>query len=139
MNTRNLMLLPKKKLDNLYSRGSFLHYPEGFYEGKPLFFLFSFKLIPLNWLASLFWKGKYFYEVGRLFCNKLLWFKLFYGRFYFGKSSFDKKSCIVLDYHKSSLIGFFARDEIRSVGDNLFLGRAYFLGIFTCYFVLNSN
>lgn len=137
MDVRNLRIFSRKQLDKSYSKGSFLHYPDCFYEGKPLFFLGPLKLFPLNWFAGLFWKGKDFHDTGRLFCNKILWFKLFYGRFYLSKSKFDKKSCIVLDYRWSSVIGFFVKDEIRSVGNDLFLGRTYFFGLFTCYFVLN--
>lgn len=139
MNVRNLMFLSRKQLGKFYSKGSFLRYPNGFYRGKPLCFFFGLRLLPLNWLVSLLWKGKNFSGLGRLFSNKIFWFNFFYGRFYLGKSRFDEKSCIVLDYHKSSLIGFFVRDEIRSIGTNLFLGRVYFLKFFTCYFILSES
>ncbi len=139
MNVRNLLFLSRKQLDKFYSKGSFLRYPEGSYQGKPLFFLFGLRLLPLNWLVSLFWKGKTFSVLGRLVSNKILFWNLFYGRFSIGKSRFDKKSCIVLNYSKSSFIGFFVKDEIRRVNDELFLGRAYVFGVFTCYFVLNAS
>ena len=138
MNFENAIRLSRKNLDKIYSKGSYLEYPNGFYKGKPLFFLFNLKLTPINFLINLIWRGKQFNEKGRLLSNKIFSLNIFYGRYYLEKSKFDSKPAITLNYYKSSVIGFLVKDEIRKIGDNLYLGRAYFLGKFICYFVLAS-
>ena len=42
-----------------------------------------------------------------------------------GKSLFDGKPAIVLDYTKTSLVAEHIRDEIRQIAPNTYLGRVY--------------
>jgi len=44
---------------------------------------------------------------------------------YKGKSWFDNKECIVLDYSKTSLLAKHIRDEIRQIGPGLYLGVVF--------------
>ena len=138
MEFENAVGLSRKSLDKLYAAGSYLEYPNGKYKGRPLFFISNLKLTPLNFLVNILWKGKEFNSTGRLLSNKILFLNLFYGRYYLGKSKFDSTSTIILDYSKSSIVGFFVKDEIRKIGDNLFLGKAYVFGKFICYFLLKN-
>lgn len=47
------------------------------------------------------------------------------AKVYKGKSWFDDKECIVIDYSKTSLLAKCIRDEIREVSPGLYLGLVY--------------
>ena len=55
---------------------------------------------------------------------------------YRGKSWFDGKECIVLDYSKRSVVARFVRDEIRRVAPGLYLGLVFLKRTRTIYFTL---
>ena len=44
---------------------------------------------------------------------------------YKDKSWLDGKECIVLDYSNTSLVAKWIRDEIRQIGDGVYLGKVY--------------
>ena len=44
---------------------------------------------------------------------------------YKGESWFDGKECIVLDYSKTSIVASRIRDEIRQIGQGMYLGIVY--------------
>ena len=73
------------------------------------------------------WKGKVFDpEEGELI--NLIGIgkhKLIVAKVYKGKSWFDGKECIVLDYSKTSLVAKWVRDEIREVAPSIYLGLVY--------------
>jgi hypothetical protein len=73
------------------------------------------------------WKGKVFEpEKGELI-NRigLIEYKLIVAKVYKGKSWFDDKECIVIDYADTSLIAHWVRDEIREVAPGIYLGLVY--------------
>ena len=73
------------------------------------------------------WKGKVFEpEKGELI-NRIgpIEHKLIVAKVYKGKSWFDDKECIVIDYSNTSLIAHWIRDEIREVAPGIYLGLVY--------------
>ncbi len=73
------------------------------------------------------WKGKTFDAKRSAITNQISSFGLnaIIGKIYEGPSVFDHKQCIVLDYSETSLIAGWLRDEIRQIGQDLYLGKAY--------------
>jgi hypothetical protein len=73
------------------------------------------------------WKGKIFEpEKGQLI-NRigLIEHPLIVANVYKGKSWFDDKECIVIDYSKTSILARSIRDEIREVAPGIYLGLVY--------------
>jgi hypothetical protein len=73
------------------------------------------------------WKGKVFEpEKGQLI-NRIgpIEHRLIVADVFKGKSWFDDKECIVIDYSKTSLIAKWIRDEIREVSPGIYLGLVY--------------
>lgn len=80
------------------------------------------------WLARWFlWQGKVFNAAGKCLINRItaFSFKAIKAEVYPGKSWFDDKECIVIDYSKTSLVAKFVRDEIRQVAPGLYLGQVF--------------
>ncbi len=73
------------------------------------------------------WQGKVFDASAGELRNKILPIGLhaIVAKVYKGTSWYDSKECIVLDYSKTSLIAHWIRDEIRQVGDGVYLGIVY--------------
>jgi hypothetical protein len=73
------------------------------------------------------WKGKIFHpEKGQLI-NRIgiIEHPLIVANVYKGKSWFDDKECIVIDYSKTSILAHSIRDEIREVAPGIYLGLVY--------------
>ena len=73
------------------------------------------------------WKGKVFEpEKGELI-NRIgiIEHRLIVAKVYKGKSWFDDKECIVIDYSKTSFLAHSIRDEIREVAPGIYLGLVY--------------
>lgn len=82
----------------------------------------------LAWLARWFlWQGKVFNAARNGLINRITAFSLkaIKAEVYAGKSWFDGKDCIVIDYSKTSLVAKFIRDEIRQVAPGLYLGQVF--------------
>lgn len=73
------------------------------------------------------WQGKVFDPDKGQLLNKVSPFGIHAVRadVYLGTSWLDDKSCIVLDYSKTSLVAHWVRDEIRLVAPGLYLGIVY--------------
>ena len=73
------------------------------------------------------WQGKVFDSAKGELQNKILPIGLhaIIAKVYKDKSWYDGKECIVLDYSHTSLIAQWIRDEIRQVGDGVYLGIVY--------------
>jgi hypothetical protein len=84
------------------------------------------------------WQGKVFDARHGTLRNKILplGHKAIVAQVYHGKSWFDKKECIVLDYSKTSLLAQWVRDEIRQIGPNTYLGIVYWRKTKTIDFAL---
>ena len=73
------------------------------------------------------WQGKTFDASQGTLRNRILPFGLnaIIAKVYTGKSWFDEKNCIVLDYSETSLLAHWIRDEIRMIGPGLYFGIVY--------------
>jgi hypothetical protein len=73
------------------------------------------------------WKGKDFDPRGSSLRNLIspFGFRLIRARVYEQASWLDGRPCIVLDYSKTSLVARKIRDEIREVGDDVYLGLVF--------------
>jgi hypothetical protein len=73
------------------------------------------------------WKGKDFDPQGSSLRNLIspFGFRLIRARVYEQASWLDGKPCIVLDYSKTSLVARKIRDEIREVGNGVYLGLVF--------------
>ena len=124
----DLMKMTQAQLDDLFKRSPAGPIPEGEAQGTAI-------IAPgteLEGTAAKFihffaWQGKVFDpEKGQL-RNKILPFglKAIIANVYKDISWFDGKECIVLDYSNTSLVAHWIRDEIRHVGDGVYLGIVY--------------
>jgi hypothetical protein len=73
------------------------------------------------------WQGKVFDPDGRGLRNLVSPFgiRAVRARVYRDLSWSDQGACIVLDYAHTSLVAHWIRDEIRSVGQGVYLGNVY--------------
>ena len=73
------------------------------------------------------WQGKVFDAAKGELRNKLLPFgvQAVIAKVYKDASWYDGKECIVLDYSHTSLLAHWIRDEIRQVGDGVYLGIVF--------------
>ena len=73
------------------------------------------------------WQGKVFDAAKGELRNKLLPFgvKAVIAKVYKDTSWYDGKECIVLDYSQTSLLAHWIRDEIRQVGEGVYLGIVF--------------
>ncbi len=94
--------------------------PCGYYKGKAIYCKGRFGSRLRSGLTKLVWEGKHF-ECDTI-VNQWKAVKMLPGKVYRGKSWYDGKPSIILDYRNSSLLWRKVRDEIRQVGPNLYLG-----------------
>ena len=73
------------------------------------------------------WQGKVFDPATGTLKNRIGPFGLnaIIARVYKDASWFDQKECIVLDYSETSVVAHWIRDEIRLIGEGLYLGLVY--------------
>jgi len=73
------------------------------------------------------WKGKVFDAARGELRNEILpiGLKVVIAKVYKDSSWYDGRECIALDYSKTSLVAHWIRDEIRQVGQGVYLGIVY--------------
>ncbi|KUL53058.1 hypothetical protein ADL22_04560 [Streptomyces sp. NRRL F-4489] len=83
------------------------------------------------------WRGKVFDPDGYL-SNRMTSFDVLaiQAQVYKGPSLMDERECIVIDYSKISLAARGVRDEMRQVGEGLYLGVVWLFGIRVGWFAL---
>ena len=111
--------------------------PDGESHGTAVFFPGSIINSPTQILAGLIWQGKVFDTTDGVLVNKVFGFDAIKAEIFYGPSLFDGQNAIIIDYRNTSILANRIRDEIRQVGPNLYLGRAYLRGIFFDYMVVN--
>jgi hypothetical protein len=123
-----LMKMTQAQLDDLFKKSPAGPIPNGEAQGTAIIAPGTViegeaaKLIHL-----LAWQGKVFDASAGELRNKILPFglKAIIAKVYKDKSWYDGKECIALDYSNTSLIAHWIRDEIRQVGDGVYLGIVY--------------
>ena len=125
---RQLLALNQKQLDDLFAASLPGPIPSGKGQGiamianGTLFGTISRKLI--NWFI---WKGKFFRPETKDLKNRLTPFGILgiRAKVYVDKSWKAPGDAIILDYSKTSIVASFIRDEIRSVGPGVYLGKVF--------------
>ncbi|MET8612441.1 MULTISPECIES: hypothetical protein [Streptomyces] len=93
---------------------------------------------PLAWLVrTAVWRGKVFDHEGYL-SNRMTSFDVLaiVAQVYKGPSLMDEQECIVIDYSRISLVARGVRDEMRQVGEGLYLGVVWLFGCRVGWFAL---
>lgn len=139
-----LMQYSQTELDSLYAQSPAGVIPNGSSDGKAVFFADSLLTVPTTLLASLIWQGKVFDSEQGVLVNRVFGFHAIKAEVYKGQSFYDGAEAIIVDYQNTSLLVGSIRDEIRQVGEQLYLGRAYFRmsdthGIFVLNFILDFS
>jgi len=133
--------MSRRELDVLFAASSPGRVPAGLTRGTVLVATGTLLARPLAKIAgALAWKGKVFSADGASLVNLVTPFAVHAVRanVHVDKSLSDGAPCIVIDYSKTSFIAKFVRDEIREVEPDIFLGKAYVLGLPTVFFALET-
>ena len=123
-----LMKMSQTELDDLFKASPAGPIPNGEAEGTAIIApgteLEGFAAKLIHFFA---WQGKVFDAQKGELRNKISPFglKAIVAKVYKSASWFDNKECIVLDYSQTSLVARDIRDEIRQVGDGVYLGIVY--------------
>ncbi len=124
----DLMKMSQAQLDDLFRNSPAGPIPVGEAEGTAIIAPGSaIEAEAAKLVHLLAWQGKVFDAAKGQLVNRLLPMGIhaIIADVYMDKSWFDGKECIALDYSKTSLIAHWIRDEIRQVGDGVYLGIVY--------------
>ena len=123
-----LLAMSQKELDDLFSSSPAGDIPNGEAQGTAIIAPGTVLSAETASLINIFgWQGKTFDAEHGTLTNRILAFGLnaIVAQVYQGKSWFDNKECIVLDYSKTSLLAKHIRDEIRQIGPGMYLGIVF--------------
>ncbi len=123
-----LMKMTQTQLDDLFKASPAGEMPDGEAAGVAIVGPGTFWERCISKFARWFlWQGKVFDRGGGQLVNSvsIAHLKAIKANVYKGDSWLDGKECIVLDYSKTSLVARKVRDEIRQVGDGVYLGVVY--------------
>lgn len=125
-----LRSMSRQELDDLFRASAAGPVPRGRARGTALIVPGTFiDRILRGLIRLLVWRGKSFRTAGdRTFLKNLispLSVELFRAEVYVDDSWFDAGPTVVLDYSESSFLVKMIRDEIRLVGDGLYLGQVF--------------
>ena len=123
-----LLAMSQKELDDLFSSSPAGDIPNGEAQGTAIIAPGTVLSAETASLINIFgWQGKTFDAEHGTLTNRILAFGLnaIVAQVYQGKSWFDNKECIVLDYSKTSLLAKHIRDEIRQIGPGMYLGVVF--------------
>ena len=126
--TAQLLAMSQKELDDLFSSSPAGDIPNGEANGTAIIAPGTILSAETASLINIFgWQGKTFDAEHGTLTNRILAFGLnaIVAQVYKGKSWFDNKECIVLDYSKTSLLAKHIRDEIRQIGPGMYLGIVF--------------
>jgi len=128
---RDLKSMSRRELDELFRKSPAGPVPKGPSRGTALIVPGGFLDRILGGLVRLFvWKGKQFRTDadGSASLKNLispLSIELFRAEVYPEESWFSDGPAVILDYSESSILVRMIRDEIRQVGDGLYLGQVF--------------
>ena len=123
-----LMKMSQSELDDLFKKSPAGPIPNGDADGTAIIAPGT-KLegIAAKFVHHYLWQGKVFDAKAGTLRNKILpiGIKEIMAKVYKQDSWYDGKESIVLDYSHTSLIAQWIRDEIRQVGEGVYLGIVY--------------
>jgi hypothetical protein len=123
-----LMQMTQAQLDDLFKQSPAGPIPDGEAEGTAIIAPGTASGGAAAKFIHLFvWQGKVFDVKKGELRNKILpvGFRAIVAKVYKDTSWYDGKECIALDYSHTSLLARWVRDEIRQVGDGVYLGIVY--------------
>jgi hypothetical protein len=127
------------EVDQLFREGEVGQIPNGQAEGTAIFWPGSLtEPLVERIVHSIAWQGKVVSAEERSLKNRILPVGLnaIAADVYKGRSWFDGRDCIVLDYSQRSIVAKWVRDEIRRVAPGLYLGLVYLRKTRLIYFTL---
>jgi hypothetical protein len=127
--TDQLLRLSQLQLDEIFTNSPPGEIPDGEAEGVAIVWPGTFRARCVAWFARWFlWQGKVVDRAAGCLVNRIsvLSIKGIKANVYKDKSWMDGKECIVLDYSKTSVVAKRVRDEIRQVGDRVYLGKVFY-------------
>lgn len=130
------------QLDDLFAASPSGPLPDGATDGVALLAPgYALNRTIAQTVRILAWQGKTFYRAHGILTNRItpLGLPSVVAFVYEAASWFDGRSCIVLDYSRTSLIARFIRDEIRLIAPTLYLGRVYLAGRYVFGFALRCS
>lgn len=124
--------MTQAEIDKLYAESKAGPIPDGDSKGTTIVFPDSpaYETTKAQEASGLVWEGKIFNcpnpeGPGKLI-NKVGGNLIFEAEVYYGASGHDGRKCIILDYSKAPEFAHLKfKDEIRKVGDGVYLGRMY--------------
>jgi hypothetical protein len=131
-----LLKMSCEQLDQLFANSPAGSLPDG--ESRDSVIACTWFRKVFAWLVHcLFWQGHVFDAKNGAVINRItpFSFRAVKGVLKPGKSLFDQKDCIAIDYTTTSFIARPIRDEIRQVAPGLYLGRVYVWNKTVGYFV----
>ncbi len=120
---KQLQRLSEHELEQLYAQADAAPFPVGFVRGQVLTLSGPLPKVGAR-LSGLVWKGKHFDENGR-FINQWAGFRAFASHAAYGASWSDGRPCLVLEYPEGTPLFGNMRDEVRELGQGLYLSRVY--------------
>jgi hypothetical protein len=123
-----LLGMSQNELDELFSSVPAGEIPNGEADGTAIIASGTrFSPVIARFINSFAWQGKVFDARKGVLRNRILPIGLnaIIAKVYKDKSWLDGKECIVLDYSDTSLLAHWIRDEIRSIGPGMYLGKVY--------------
>ena len=123
-----LMKMTQAQLDDLFKQSPAGPIPDGEAEGTAIVAPGTqLEETAAKFIHFFAWQGKVFDSGKGELRNKILpiGVKAIVAKVYKDTSWFDGKECIALDYSHTSLLAHWIRDEIRQVGDGVYLGIVY--------------
>lgn len=133
--------LSKARLEQLYREASGIEIPDGDSVGRAIVLPGTTLGKVISAIDNRVWKGKIFDRAAGRLVNKILGLRFVPAEVFIGLSWSDEKKSVIIDYRRTSWLAFFIRDEVRSLEDGLYLGKAYlrtpFGPLFFLYFALD--
>ena len=133
----DFMRMNQSQLDMAYHHAEAGTIPNGVAEGRAAFFPGAVNNIPVAMLARIAWQGQVSNRDKGYVLNRVFGLRLLPARMYIGKSLYDGKDSIIIDYSRTSLLFHKIRDEIREIGPGFYLGRAYIKSYGTHFLAVN--
>lgn len=131
--------MSKSELDALFGKSPAGPIPNGEANGTAIIAPGApFTLEIAEFINIFAWQGKIFDAKNHTLVNRITAFGLnaIIARVNKEPSWVDGKECIVLDYSQTSVVAHWIRDEIRGIGDGLYLGTVFWDKTRLIYFAL---
>ncbi len=137
-----LLATPNRRLDAVFRAAAAGPVPAGVLDGVAILFPGTPVSRPLAALVrALVWQGKVIDPDGTALRNRItpLGLHAIVATVRTAGSLVDRRPCIVLDYSTTSLVARGVRDEIRLVGEHLYLGVVWLFGRRVAWFTLRQR